>query len=89
MVRAWPRIFISPEPRSQFRRLRPTRSAPPYDSVILSGTFMSPGASVTLKASIDWGDGSRRPFSHFLLARMPSQPHTTTPMTPSLAIRSA
>ncbi len=33
-------------------------SAPPFDSVILSGTFTSPGASVTLKASIDWGDGS-------------------------------
>ena len=26
--------------------------------MILSGTFMDPGASVTLTASIDWGDGS-------------------------------
>jgi Ca2+-binding RTX toxin-like protein len=40
-------------------------SAPPYDSVILSGTFMNPGASVSLTASIDWGDGS--PASHFNL----------------------
>jgi Ca2+-binding RTX toxin-like protein len=33
-------------------------SAPPDDSVILSGSFMDPGGSVPLSASIDWGDGS-------------------------------
>src|SRR5262249_17248731 len=33
-------------------------TAPPFDSVILSGTFADAGASVALTASIDWGDGT-------------------------------
>ena len=31
---------------------------PPYDSVILSGTFMDANPSAALKATINWGDGS-------------------------------
>ena len=33
-------------------------TAAPYDSVIVSGTFVVPGNFDTLTGSIDWGDGS-------------------------------
>src|SRR5262249_38395209 len=33
-------------------------TAAPFNSVILSGTFMDPGALDTHTASINWGDGS-------------------------------
>ena len=33
-------------------------TAPPFDSVFISGTFLDPGGAIPLKATIDWGDGS-------------------------------
>ena len=52
-----PSISISPVPDLVSVRHN-LRHAAPYDSVILSGTFMDANPSATLTASIDWGDGS-------------------------------